>query len=419
MPEFSYVAKDRTGRTIYGTIQADNSALALGKVREMGYEVERVRPVQQECTIAYPPKRVRLWQRFAENFIYPVFSGVTLKELAIFYREFATLINAGLPLYRALGSLEGQIRNAKMREILRACQVQVERGGKLSDVFEGYPWVFSELQIEMIRAAEHGGMLERMLFRIAEYLEQELALRRLISRLTLYPKLVVLAALFILGASFFRDAMPAFSKLVVGQMGKMEYTGQDYLFDTVVPLAIAGAIIFGVVAFCRVSLFQSDAIREGYERLKLLIPGVGKLSRQFALAKFGRAFGAMYEAGLPIATAIRVAGDTSGSRMIARAIGRAITAVDRGAPLSQAFRETGVFPHIVLDMLHTGEMTGNVDAMMNKMAEYLEGDAETKANQYSHIFSMAVYLLVAGLVGFAIVRFYAGMAGSYGAIGGE
>ncbi len=402
MPEFTYIAKDRLGKTIEGIIYADNSALAVGKVREMGYEVEKVRALDPR------PPRVGVGRRFAENFVYPVVSGVSLKELAFFYRQFATMINAGIPLYQSLVTLEGQTRNRKLAGILRDCQTQVQRGGKLSDVFAAYPWVFSELQIEMIRAGEHGGLLEQMLLRIADYLEQEIALRRLISRLTLYPKIVVFIALFLLGRSFFfgHDFMPAFSHLVLGALGKDTYTPLDYLNDTVVFLAEAGLILFAIVAFCRIFLFQSEGARVGYERFKMGIPGLGDVVRKFALAKFGRAFGAMYAGGLPLNAAIRVGGNASGSRIIARATRRAMLATERGAPLSQAFRETGVFPPIVLDMLHTGEQTGNVDAMMQKVAEYLEGDAETKAHQYSHIFSAAVYLIVAIMVGMAVIRFY-------------
>jgi type II secretory pathway component PulF len=321
------------------------------------------------------------------------------------------MIGAGIPLYQSLVTLESQTRNAKLQGILRDCQKQVQSGGKLSDVFEHYNWVFGEMQVEMIRAAEYGGMLENMLTRIADYLEQEIALRRMISGLTLYPKIVLAAALMLLGKSFFADGMPAFSKLVLGQMGKSNYEIIDYLNDTVFFLAIVLLVIFGIVAFCRVVLFQSQAAQEAYERFKMGIPGLGQVVRKFGLAKFGRAFGAMYAAGMPLNTAIRVAGNASGSKVVASATRRAIAATERGMVLSQAFRETGEFPPIVLDMLHTGEQTGNVDQMMEKVAEYLEGDAQSKAHMYSHIFAAAIGLIVAILIGIAVIRFYSGIGG--------
>ncbi len=412
MPDFAYIAKDRTGRVVQGTIQADNSALAMGRVREMGYEVERLR-------IVAPSRRnVGLARRFAESFVYPVVSGVPLKVLAIFYRQLATMINAGIPLYQALTTLQHQTRNAKLAAITEDASRHVLEGGPLSEVMDRYNWVFNELQVEMIRAAEHGGMLDQMLNRIADYLEQELALRRLISRLTIYPKIVLFIAMMILGKSCFTDFehpfVPALARLVLGQIGKDAYTPVDYFWDTAGFLAILGLCVFAVVAFCRLTLFQSDAARMGYERFKHAIPGFGTVSRQFALAKFGRAFGALYAGGLPLNTAIGIAGRASGSKVIGQATQRAVRAADRGATLSQAFRETQAFPHMVLDMLETGERTGNVDAMMHKVAEYLEGEAESKAHIYSNIFAVVVGLIVAMLVGYAIIRFYMGFAGGVG-----
>jgi type IV pilus assembly protein PilC len=409
MPEFTYTAKDRSGKIIEGVIYADNSALALGKVRELGYFPEKIRALDTSR------RNVGMGKLFAENFIYPVVSGVPLKALAQFYRQFSTMIAAGIPLYQSLVTLESQTKNPKLAAILRDCQRQVQAGGKLSDVFAAYPWVFSELQIEMIRAAEHGGMLEKMLLRIADYLEQEIDLRRMISRLTLYPKIVIFIAWMLLGIRFFTDFTPAFSKLIIGMMKpEFNYTVTDYLIDTVFSMAIVLLIIFGIVAFCRIVLFQSGTAQESYEQLKMSIPGLGSVVKQFALAKFGRAFGAMYEAGMPMHTAIRVAGSASGSKIIAKATRRAIASLERGAVLSQAFHETGVFPRIVVDMLHTGEQTGNVDAMMSKVAEYLEGDAESKAHMYSHIFAATVGLFVALLIGYAVIRFYGNLGSSIG-----
>ena len=403
MPDYAYTARDRTGRAVEGTIVADNSALAAGKLKEMGLALERVRAVE------YRRPRQNLGQIFFETFVYPVSSGVPLKELIVFYRQFATMINAGIPLYQSLATLEGQAKNRKLRQILSECQRQVERGGKLSEVLEAHPWVFSELQIEMIKAAEHGGMLDRMLLKIADYLEQEMELRRLISRVTLYPKIVVFTALLILGKGFFLDLMPAIAKLIVGSFfGMGSYGLWEYLNDTVFFIAAIALVIFGIVAFCRIVLFQSDAARETYERFKMSIPAIGPAVRGLALAKFGRAFGAMYSAGLPLNAAVRVAGRASGNAIIARATARIIDSVERGGSISQAFRETGVFPKLVTDMLHTGEQTGNMDAMMEKAAEYLENEASARAHLNAHIFATVVYLIVAILVAFAVVSFYAG-----------
>ncbi|MGC8669508.1 MAG: type II secretion system F family protein [Chthonomonadales bacterium] len=412
MPDFAYIARDAAGRVVEGTVNAPNSALAAGKVRAMGYVPERLRAV--EVGAAQAAK-----EAVARNVIYPVASGVSLKELVAFYRQFATMINAGIPLYQSLVSLEGQCRNARLAAILRECQTHVQGGGRLSEVLERYPWVFSELQLQMIRAGEQGGMLEHMLLRIADYLERELALRRLISGLTLYPKIVLFSALFILGRSFFVDYTPAISKLIIGQIGKNSYSPMDYLNDTVFFLAEIALIAFGIMALCRILFYRSPSLREGYERVKLSLPGIGSIVRGFALARFGRAFSAMYAAGLPLNSAVRIAGDASGSYLVAASTRQAVLSAERGVPLSQALAQTGVFPNLVLDMLRTGEQSGNVDAMMNKAADYLEGEAEGKARLAAHLFATGVYLLVAGFVAFAVIHFYMAYAGGAVAGGGD
>jgi type II secretory pathway component PulF len=203
--------------------------------------------------------------------------------------------------------------------------------------------------------------------------------------------------------------MPAISKLIVGSFfGIGAYGVWEYLNDTVFFIALIGLIIFGIVAFCRIVLFKSDSARESYEQVKMTIPAIGPAVRGFALAKFGRAFGAMYSAGLPLNAAVRVAGRASGNAVIARATSHIIESVERGRSVSHAFYETRVFPKIVTDMLHTGEQTGNMDSMMEKAAEYLENEASARAHMNAHIFATVVYLLVAIMVAFAVISFYAG-----------
>lgn len=414
MPDFSYTAYDRAGKPVEGKVRAESSAVALGRLRAQGLEVERIRPAAPEPTISVPSSGPSFGEWISREVVGPVASGAPLKDLAVFYRQLATLISAGMPLFQALAALEAQTRNARLRAVLADCQRQVMGGGHLSDVFERHRYVFSELQIAMLRAAEQTGALEGALERLAEYLEKELNLRRMISRLTLYPKLVLLSALFILGRSFFSDGTPAFSKLIIGSMGRGAYSGWDYALDTALVLVVlAGIVLLGLLV-SRTLLFRSPAVRTAWERVKYAVPGIGGVSLSFALTRFGRAFGAMYGAGVTLSGAVRAAAQASGSYRIASSVDSAVQRVERGEALSSALAGSGVFPPLVLDMLRTGEQTGNLDAMMLKVSDHLEGEAETRAHQYSHLFATGVYLAVAVLVGFAVVSFYAGYASGFG-----
>ncbi len=416
MPEFNYLAMDRQGKRVEGTISAENSALALGRLRAMGLEVEKVR-LSMSAETSHAEKTVRLTPQkegmgssshgVMETFAYPVVSGVSLTVMAQFYRQFAALINAGMPIYQALNSQLGQTHNNRLAKVIDEMMHTVESGGRISDVMERHPSVFPDVQLEMVRAAEQGGMLEVILSRIADYLEQEIQLRQLISRLTLYPKILALVAVMILGKSvLFGGGMPAISAWAL--------TGNtlNYLNNTVFFLAEIGVAAFFIFAFFRIVIFKSEAAKELYERIKYAIPGVGDVARKIALARFGRAFGALYGAGVGLNAAIRAAGAASGSRIVHRASLAGVEAANRGELLSETFRQTGVFNTVVIDMLRTGEHTGNIDHMMTKVAEYLEGEAETKAHKIAHIFSIVLYLIVALLVAQSIIGFYSGYSKS-------
>lgn len=412
MPTFTYKARDRNGEPVEGTVEAANAALALGRVRALGYEVERIRIATPEITqqLERPARRLRVGA-IAENVIYPVASGISLPALAIFYRQLAVLIGAGMPIYQAVATVGNQTRNRRLLRVVAEMQATVQAGGTLSSVMQRRRWAFSDIQIEMLRAAEQSGTMEDTLQRIADYVEQEVAMRRLISRLTLYPKLVALAAILILGPkSIMGGGSPAISQLVIGSMGRSTYTALDYVSDVVLTPAVLALEVLAVVAICRIALFQSEGARITWERIKRAIPGIGTVSRNFALARFGRAFAAMYAGGIPLAAGSRIAGTASGSTLLAQAAREASDAADEGVALSETLRRSDAFPALMVDMLATGEQTGSVDTMMQKAAEYLENDAESRAHRYAHVFSVTVYLIVALMVASSVIGFYTGMA---------
>ncbi|HZO88940.1 MAG TPA: type II secretion system F family protein [Chthonomonadaceae bacterium] len=364
-------------------------------------------------------RRVSLWQRAKETLIYPIFSGVVIKDLAPFYRQFATLINAGLPLYQALVALESNTNNRKLKEIARAGQAQVQAGGRFSEVMAAYPWIFPPMQIELVRAAEQGGMLDRVLLQIADYIEHELEIRRLISRETLYPKFVLFVALMILGKPGFEGGMPAIAQLVVGSMGKLPYTFWNYLQDTFGwGLAILLPLLAAVVVF-RLFLFNVKGVRETYDTFKMSLPVLGNLVRQFAVAKFARTFAALYRGGFSMGASLQIAGDACGNAVLRNAAHKAIAAADRGELISGALSASGIFPRMTIDLFRTGETSGNLDEMLDKAADFHEQEARTKSHQAAIAFGVIVFLAVALMVARAIVGFYSGYAAGVSAAGGE
>ncbi len=359
-----------------------------------------------------------LAQRFNERIVYPIFSGVILKEMAPFYRQFATLINAGLSIHQSLIGLEANTQNKKLKDVAQAGYKHVQSGGKFSEVMASYPWIFPPMHTEMIRAAELGGMLDDTLKQVASYVEHELEIRRMISSETFYPKMVLFASLMIMGKSGL-SGMPAFSNLVLGGMGKSSYGTMDYLNDTVFfGLELLAPIWIASVIF-RLFFFNSTAVREAYDQFKLSIPVIGKLIKMFTVAKFLRIFSALYRTGFAMGTAMEIAAASSGNSMIRKVCSEAVIAAEHGQMVSVALRKSRFFEPLVLDMFHTGETTGNLDALLDKMADYYEAEGKTKAHIAALLFSTMVLLLVGFMVGMTVIQFYTGHYSSAGGAGGE
>lgn len=345
-----------------------------------------------------------LGRRLTELIVYPVVSGVVIKDLAAWYRQFATLIGAGLTLYRALSALEENTKNPKLKEIAREASKQVEAGGKLSDVMAAYPWVFSPMNMEMIRASEEGGMIDQVLLHLADYVEHELEIRRMISRETMYPKIVLFVAVMIMGRTGLTGGPLAVVDLVLNS------NGAGYLANTV---GFGGAIllaIFATYATFRLFLFNMPGVREGYDMFKLKIPVIGNIVKMFALARFARAFAALYRGGFTIPSALDIAGRASGNAVIEKVARDAVRVAEHGGLVSEQIRRTGIFPPMIMDMFQTGESTGNLDTMMDKSADFFESEAKVKSHQAALVFGVFIFLCVAIMVGFSVISGYTGLA---------
>jgi type II secretory pathway component PulF len=364
------------------------------------------RPVEIPYSPTTKPNRT-VWQRFLETMIYPVYAGVVFKEMPPFFRQFSTLISAGIPLYQALAALEANTKNGKLKEICREGQKQVLAGGKFSDVMAAYPWIFQPVQIELVRASEQGGMLDRVLVQLAEYSEHELEIRRIIRRETFYPKAVLFVALMIFGSSIVGSGEMAIVRLVLGDLSGMGYLANTLGFGLVMLFPI-----LALVAICRLFLFNVSGVQEIYDRIKLTLPGIGKVVRLFALARFTRTFAALYKGGFSVGTCLQLSGDASGNAVIARAAHRAIATAEQGGLASQALATSGAFPPMALDMLRTGEMTGNMDTMLDKVGDYFEDEGKLKAHQAAILFGVIVFLIVALLVATKVIQFYTGFGAS-------
>jgi len=323
----------------------------------------------------------------------PFLVSVPLSDLAVLYRQFATLVAAGVPMVQSLYTLAEQTRNGRLRAILRQAASSVASGNPLSMTMAQHPSVFSALQLEMVRAAETSGMLEMMCNRIADYLERELEVRRKLKRETLYPKIVlfVAACVFLL-----------LTFLKAGAEGALGYVKLG-----------ATILVVGLVAWWWARfLNQIPAFGAAWDHVKMLIPGAGGVTRRYANARFTRALAALYGSGVLLTNAVASASRACGNRAIGQRMLNNVPLLMAGQGIGAMLAASGLLSPIAVQMAKTGEQTGNLDLMMNKVADYLESEADTKSHQLSVITGVVALLIAACVVGYIAISFYVGQIGA-------
>jgi type II secretory pathway component PulF len=379
MPTYRYTARNEAGSITRGQLEAESSSGAAAQLRQQGLWVtglDVVGGAGEASTTEQGGSLLDIW-----------WTGVSLKELAIFFRQFRTMVNAGMPLSRCLSILQSQTRNRRLQAVIQDLGAQVQSGGRLSEAFRRHPAIFRPLQIAMIEAAEAGGMLDRVLSRLADYLEREYEIRQDLRRRTLYPKIVVVASVFLPPLKYLIfDGVQAYLRATVGQ---------------VLPILL---LLFGCWFAGRL-LLQIPAIRALYDTIKVA-PVVGGIPRQFAVGKLFRSLAALYGAGLPVGRALRVAAGTCDNWYIGHRVERETPRVERGEPLSSALAATGLFSPMVLGMVATGEQSGNMETMLGKVADYQEQEAEHKSRQAIVWFGVAALIAVAIYVAIFVGSFY-------------
>jgi type II secretory pathway component PulF len=391
MPTYQYTAKDNTGQTRSGVMEAETNSVAVAKLREQGLWVTQLQARGGVTTAPEGRPRAGLLE--------PLWSGVSLRDLAFFFRQFATLIDSGVPLFQGLSSLAMQAPNGKLRRIVADIAAQVQHGSSLSAAMGRYPSVFSALQLRMIEAGEGGGLLDQMMLRIADYLEREYEIRQKIKQRTLYPKIVFAVAVF----------LPTLVIWLFPAAAQFLHTP----LPTVLPLAMWAAAIW--VAFC-VGL-RWPPFRYAYDTVKLNLPVIGGLIKKQVTGKFARGLAALYGAGIPVGRALTWAAEACGNPRAADLILRQVERVERGESLTTALAASGFFSPVALGMVATGEQAGNVDGMLHKLADYQESEADHATQQMVVIGSTLFYLLIALFVASIVIAFYSSYAGGLSSAG--
>jgi type IV pilus assembly protein PilC len=387
---YSYKVRDRAGNLINGSIIADSESLVLHRLRELGYTPLDVTKQRRGIgSIEFGGKKVKL------------------KQLAVFSRQFATMINSGLPILRALGILSEQSDNKELARILESARLDVERGASLSQAFQKHPKVFNDLYISMVRSGETGGSLDDTLLRLASMLEREVQLRGKIKSAMTYP-IAVLGLVGLIMTAMLLFVVPQF-KSIYGQLGG------SLPLPTKVLLLMSDAFkkLWWLLILCafgaRFALKRFKATENGravIDRIKLRVPVFGSLFHKTALSRFASTLSMLMHAGVPILGALDIVSDTVNNRVLSSAVTDVQSSVREGESIAKPLAAHAVFPPMVVQMIAVGEETGQVDTMLEKVAQFYDQEVEATVDALTSLIEPILIAVIGACVGAAVIALY-------------
>jgi type IV pilus assembly protein PilC len=399
MPTYVVRARDTKGNPKRERIVAETPSDARTALRERGLFV-------QELT--EDRGLLEKLSTFKLEDIKTALTSVTVKDKAVFSRQFAVLINAGVAMVRGLGVLSDQCPNPKMKKALQEVSADVQQGTNLSDAMRKHPGCFDGLYVSMVQAGEVGGVLDEVMNRLAKLLEDMARLQNQIKSAMTYPIAVgSLAITIFLGMCIF--LLPIFAR-IFDELGAQlpPFTAfmigiSNFLRSPYVLLLVAA--IFAA-AFAYRQYYNTKVGRVTMDRFFLKMPLFGDLVQKTATARFCRTFGALSRSGVPILTALEIVRDTAGNQVIANAVDEAKQEVQTGGMISLALQRAQVFPVMAIQMISIGEETGEIDTMLMKVADFYEDEVEQAVKALTSIMEPIMIVVLGGMVGSILVAMY-------------
>lgn len=336
------------------------------------------------------------------------FSKVSLKDMVVFSRQYASLINAGVAMMRALSILATQSENYKLRKILERVKSDVEQGTSLSDAFAKHPETFDVLYVSMVKAGETGGVLDEVLNRIAKFLEDRARLLNHVKSALTYPAIVTLLAVIIFFVML-TFILPKFSQLF-GRLGAELPAYTQFLINISEFLRSAWILLVIAVIVALVFLFNkiysTTAGRYQIDKIFLKVPVFGDLLKKVAVARFSRTFGTLVRSGVPILSSLEIVQNTAGNAVLAKVVEDVREEVTQGGTISDPLSRSGLFPPMVVSMIAIGEETGELDAMLTKIADFYDMEVEAAVGALTSLIEPLMIVVLGGLVGAVIVGMY-------------
>jgi type IV pilus assembly protein PilC len=388
MPVYTYKARTVAGESQSGEMTASTEADVVGQLRRRRLVVVSVREKPKELKFSLGGR-------------------IKTKDLVLFTRQFATMINAGLPLVQSLDILATQQANKRAAEKIRAVLSDVESGSTLADAMRRHRDFFSEIYVNMVAAGEAGGILDVILLRLAEYLEASEKLRRKVKGAMFYPATVMgfsglaIAVLLIFViptfAGFFTSAgvaLPLPTRIVMGL--------SNFLITW---WWAVGAVLAGIVYLFR-AYRKTPAGRLTTDRLMLRIPVLGQVLRKAAIARFSRTLGTLVQSGVPILDGLEITARTAGNRVVEDAVMKSRASIAGGETIAEPLKRSTVFPPMVVQMINVGEQTGGLDDMLSKIADFYDEEVDASVGALTSIIEPVMIVFLGAIVGGMVVAMY-------------
>ncbi|MBS2029367.1 MAG: type II secretion system F family protein [Deltaproteobacteria bacterium] len=399
-PVYVWEARTKQGETKKGEMEAADAEAVNSRLRTLGYQPVKVKKKATEINIKLPGM-----------------GGVSTKDIVIFTRQFATMIDAGLPLVQCLDIIAGQTENLSFKEVLFKVKGRVESGSTFADALKDHPKVFDELYAQLVAAGEVGGILDTILNRLAAYMEKNEKLKRKVKGAMVYPTIVICVAIGVT-ALLLLKVTPTFEKMFKDFHSEMPAPTQMVIdFSHWVQanvLYMAGGIAVLVVAFQQ--FYRNPKGRRICDKVFLMAPIIGPVIRKVAVARFTRTLGTMISSGVPILDALEVTAKTAGNRTVEDAIYYTRTKISEGKTITQPLEETNVFPNMVVQMIGVGEATGAMDQMLNKIADFYDDEVDVAVAGLTAMIEPLLMVFLGGVVGGFLIAMYLPIFSIAGAI---
>ncbi|TSA36396.1 MAG: type II secretion system F family protein [Opitutales bacterium] len=401
MPEYKYTAIDRTGAQTTGKIEAANDGQARQKLMAKGLMVTTLvgdgGAANQFASAPSAPAK--------KSFGFG--AKVTQDDVTVMTRQLATLITAGLPLLRALELIHKQERNPIFKAVLADIAASVSQGNNLSEALQAHPKVFDKLFVNMVRAGEAGGVLDKVLDRLAKFREKAQRIQKKVKSAMVYPGVVMSVAVIIVYILMVK-VVPSFQKLLSAQKMNLPPLTQFVVgisraltdFWYVTPVVLFG-LYFGIKSW-----LATEKGKEIFDRVIFRLPKIGTFVQIVSVSRFARTFGTLMASGVPILQSISITRDTLDNVVIAKSLERVHDRVRDGEPLSVPLEQSGVFPQMVTSMIQVGEETGQLPEMLNRVADIYDEEVDNAVTALTSIIEPVLIVFLAVVVGTIVLAMF-------------